>query len=163
MSESELLHDFRFTDKQFDRLQWRYFWWEALMDNTAEMAAGRMMSIPNSMLIDSGTQELWRPMPQELQKLQCWYYRWAWLIVYAFAIISVDMIHTPKLMTIGSGIQVLLKLLPITSIKRRLNSGNACYHSVQNVFSTGMLSKNIKIRIYESMWFCVGVKICVWH
>jgi hypothetical protein len=31
-------------------------------------------------------------------------------------------------------------------IKRRLNSGNACYHSVQNILSC-LLSKNIKIRI----------------
>jgi ribosomal protein S2 len=32
-------------------------------------------------------------------------------------------------------------------IKRRLNSGNACYHSVQNLLSSHLLSKNIKIRI----------------
>ncbi|PNF26869.1 hypothetical protein B7P43_G16264 [Cryptotermes secundus] len=36
-------------------------------------------------------------------------------------------------------------------IKRRLNSGNACYHSVQNLLSSHLLSKNIKIRIYESI------------
>jgi hypothetical protein len=34
-------------------------------------------------------------------------------------------------------------------IKRRLNSGNACYHSVQNLLSSRLLSKNIKIRIYK--------------
>jgi hypothetical protein len=28
-------------------------------------------------------------------------------------------------------------------IKRRLNSGNACYHSVQNLLSSRLLSKNI--------------------
>jgi ribosomal protein S2 len=33
-------------------------------------------------------------------------------------------------------------------IKRRLNSGNACYHSVHNLLSS-LLSKNIKIRIYK--------------
>jgi hypothetical protein len=32
-------------------------------------------------------------------------------------------------------------------IKRRFNSGNACYHSVQNLLSSRLLSKNIKIRI----------------
>jgi hypothetical protein len=32
-------------------------------------------------------------------------------------------------------------------IKRRLNSGNACYHSVQNLMSSRLLSKNLKIRI----------------
>jgi hypothetical protein len=30
-------------------------------------------------------------------------------------------------------------------IKRRLNSGNACYHSVQNLLSSRLLSRNIKI------------------
>jgi ABC-type siderophore export system fused ATPase/permease subunit len=32
-------------------------------------------------------------------------------------------------------------------IKRRLNSGNACYHSVLNLLSFRLLSKNVKIRI----------------
>jgi hypothetical protein len=34
-------------------------------------------------------------------------------------------------------------------IKRRLNSGNACYHSVQNLLSSRLLSKNVKVRIYS--------------
>jgi hypothetical protein len=33
-------------------------------------------------------------------------------------------------------------------IKRRLNSGNACYHSVQNLLSSRLLSKNVKIILY---------------
>jgi hypothetical protein len=36
-------------------------------------------------------------------------------------------------------------------IKRRLNSGNACYHSVQNLLPSCLLSKNIKIRIYKTI------------
>jgi hypothetical protein len=36
-------------------------------------------------------------------------------------------------------------------IKRRLNSGNACYHSVQNLLSPYLLSKNIKIRMFRTM------------
>jgi hypothetical protein len=32
-----------------------------------------------------------------------------------------------------------------TEIKRRLNSGNACYHSVQNLLSSCLLSNNIKL------------------
>jgi hypothetical protein len=36
-------------------------------------------------------------------------------------------------------------------IKWRLKSGNACYHSVQKLLSSRVLSKNIKIRIYKSM------------
>jgi sorting nexin-29 len=36
-------------------------------------------------------------------------------------------------------------------VKRRLNSGNACYHSVQNILSSRLLSKNLKIRIYKTI------------
>jgi hypothetical protein len=36
-------------------------------------------------------------------------------------------------------------------IKRRLNSGNACYHSVQNLLSSRLLSKNGKVRIYKTI------------
>jgi hypothetical protein len=32
-------------------------------------------------------------------------------------------------------------------IKSRLRLGNACYHSVQNLLSSGLLSKNLKIKI----------------
>jgi hypothetical protein len=35
-------------------------------------------------------------------------------------------------------------------IKRTLDSGNACYHSLQNLLSSRLLSKNIKIRIQTS-------------
>jgi hypothetical protein len=37
----------------------------------------------------------------------------------------------------------------LEEIKRRLNSGNACYHSVQCLLSSRLLSKNLKIRIYK--------------
>ena len=33
-------------------------------------------------------------------------------------------------------------------IMSRLKMGNACYHSVQNLLSSSLLSKNIKIKIY---------------
>jgi hypothetical protein len=36
-------------------------------------------------------------------------------------------------------------------IKRRLNSGNVCYHSVQNLLSSRLLSKNFKIRLYKTI------------
>jgi hypothetical protein len=36
-------------------------------------------------------------------------------------------------------------------IKRRFNSSNACYHSVQNLLSSRLLSKNLKIRIYKTI------------
>ena len=34
-------------------------------------------------------------------------------------------------------------------IKSRLKSRNACYHSMQNVLSSRLLSKNLKIKIYS--------------
>jgi hypothetical protein len=36
-------------------------------------------------------------------------------------------------------------------IKRRLNSGNACYRSVQILLSSHLLSKNVKIRLYKTI------------
>ena len=36
-------------------------------------------------------------------------------------------------------------------IKSRLKSGNACYHSVQNLLSSGFQSKNLKIKIYTTI------------
>jgi hypothetical protein len=36
-------------------------------------------------------------------------------------------------------------------IKRRLNLGNACRHSVQNLLSSCLLSKNVKIRIHKTI------------
>jgi hypothetical protein len=36
-------------------------------------------------------------------------------------------------------------------IKRRLNSGNACYHSVQSLLSSRLLSNKLKIRIYKTI------------
>jgi hypothetical protein len=42
-------------------------------------------------------------------------------------------------------------------IKGRLKAGNACYHSVQNVLTSSLLSKNLKIKIYRNLslpvWF----------
>ena len=46
-------------------------------------------------------------------------------------------------------------------IKSRLKLGNACYHSVQNLLSSRMLSENLKIKIYRTIILpviCVGVK-----
>jgi hypothetical protein len=36
-------------------------------------------------------------------------------------------------------------------IKSRLNSGNACCYSVQNLFSSRLISKNLKIKIYRTV------------
>jgi hypothetical protein len=36
-------------------------------------------------------------------------------------------------------------------IKSRLNSGNACYHSVQNLLSSRLMSRNVKVKIYKTI------------
>ena len=38
-------------------------------------------------------------------------------------------------------------------IKSRLKSGNICCHSVQNLLSFSLLSKNLKIKIYRTIIF----------
>jgi hypothetical protein len=45
-------------------------------------------------------------------------------------------------------------------IKRRLNSGNACYHSVQNLLSSLLLLKNVKVRIYKTIILPVVLYEC---
>jgi hypothetical protein len=47
-------------------------------------------------------------------------------------------------------------------IKSNLKSGNACYHSVENLLSTSLLSKTLKIKIYRTTLlsvFCMGVRL----
>ena len=44
-------------------------------------------------------------------------------------------------------------------IKSSLTRGNACYHWVQNLLSSSLLSKNIKIKVYRTtflpvVWVC---------
>jgi hypothetical protein len=45
-------------------------------------------------------------------------------------------------------------------IKRRLNSGNACYHSVQKLLSSCLLSENVKVRIYKTIILLVVLYGC---
>jgi hypothetical protein len=45
-------------------------------------------------------------------------------------------------------------------IKNRLNSGNACYHSVQSLFSSRLLSRNVKVKIYKTIILPVALYGC---
>ena len=45
-------------------------------------------------------------------------------------------------------------------IKSRLKRGNACYHSVQNVLSSSLPSKNIKIKMYRTVILPVVLNGC---
>jgi hypothetical protein len=47
-------------------------------------------------------------------------------------------------------------------IKRRLNSGSACCHSVKNLSSSLLQSKNLNLKLTELSFcqqFCMGVKL----
>ena len=45
-------------------------------------------------------------------------------------------------------------------INSRLKSGNACYHSVQNILASSLLSRNIKIKIYRTVILSVVLYGC---
>jgi hypothetical protein len=45
-------------------------------------------------------------------------------------------------------------------IKRRLNSDSACYHSVQKLSSSCLLSKDVKIKIYRTVILPVALCEC---
>ena len=45
-------------------------------------------------------------------------------------------------------------------IKSRLRSGNACYHSVQNLLSSRLLSQDLKIKIYRTIILSVVLYGC---
>ena len=54
-------------------------------------------------------------------------------------------------------------------IKSRLRSGNACYHSVQNLLSSRLLSKNLKIKLYRTiilpvvLYGCEAWSLTLWE
>jgi len=45
-------------------------------------------------------------------------------------------------------------------ITSRLKSGNTCFHSVQNLLSSSLLSKNLKIKIYRTIILNVVLNGC---
>jgi hypothetical protein len=45
-------------------------------------------------------------------------------------------------------------------IMSRLNSGNACYHSVQSLLSSNLLSRNLKVKIYKTIILPVVLSGC---
>jgi hypothetical protein len=49
------------------------------------------------------------------------------------------------------GTTVINQNLIQEEIKRRLSSGNACYHSGQSLLSSRVLSRNLKLRIYKTI------------
>jgi len=45
-------------------------------------------------------------------------------------------------------------------IKHRMKSANACYHAVQNLLSSNLLSKNIKIKIHRTIILPIVLYVC---
>jgi hypothetical protein len=45
-------------------------------------------------------------------------------------------------------------------IKRRLNSGNACYRSVHSLLSSCLLSRNVKVKIYKTVILPIVLYCC---
>jgi hypothetical protein len=60
------------------------------------------------------------------------------------------------------GTAVTNQILIQEKIKRKLNSGNACYHSIQNLLSSRLLSNCLKVRAHKTiifLCFYMGVKL----
>jgi hypothetical protein len=47
--------------------------------------------------------------------------------------------------------------------KSRFKTGNACYHSVQNLLFSCLLLKNLRIRIYIIQYFSCEGELRGWH
>jgi hypothetical protein len=45
-------------------------------------------------------------------------------------------------------------------VKSRLNSRRDCYHSIQSLLSSRLLSRNIKVKIYKTIILPVGLYCC---
>jgi hypothetical protein len=58
------------------------------------------------------------------------------------------------------GTTVTLQNLIQEEITRRLNSDKACYHSVQNLLSSCLVSRNVKIRVYTTIILAVVLYGC---
>ena len=58
------------------------------------------------------------------------------------------------------GTNLLYKNYTQEEIKSRLKTGNVCYHSVQNLLSSRLLSKNVKIKIQRTIILLVVLYGC---
>jgi hypothetical protein len=48
-------------------------------------------------------------------------------------------------------------------MKSRINSGNACYHAVQNLLSSCLLSKNVDSKIHKTIILPVSYGCETWY
>jgi hypothetical protein len=87
-------------------------------------------------------------------------------VVFGTRMFSAVLHKKPPLVLMPSQKNTVLTLdFPVINIvaskvEKRWSSGNACYHSVQNLLSSRLLPKNIKIRMCKTiilLWFCMGI------
>jgi hypothetical protein len=52
------------------------------------------------------------------------------------------------------------RLIKVSELKSRLNTGYVCYHSVQNLLSYSLLSRNLKIKIYKTIMLPIVLYGC---
>jgi hypothetical protein len=118
------------------------------------------------------TWEIWNiscwyfghPVLLDLKKKSIWYFSIPRLLIQGIKIAKRLFENVSQFKYLG--MTVTNQNLIQEKIKRRLNSGNACYHSVQNVLSSRLLSKNLKIRIYKTrilLLVLCGCETCLWH
>jgi UDP-galactopyranose mutase len=66
-----------------------------------------------------------------------------WVFVYSYCFIVEEFKYLGTNLTNQNSIH--------EEVKSRFKSGNACYYSVQNLLSSRLLSKNLKISIYRTI------------
>ena len=59
--------------------------------------------------------------------------------------------HSEYVTVFPTGTMLTQKRICVTSYYTVLKLGNACYYSVQNLLSSRLLSKNVKIKIYRTI------------
>jgi hypothetical protein len=61
---------------------------------------------------------------------------------------------------LGTRFKIQDSRFPSWRLKRKMKSGNACYHSVQNILSSSLLFKNLKNKIYRTIIWPVVLYGC---
>jgi hypothetical protein len=69
-------------------------------------------------------------------------------------------IFQPMLSILLASVEYLSKIIFDVRQESRLNSGISCYHSVQSLLSSRLLSGNVKVKIYKTIILPVVLYEC---